>query len=112
MAVPKRKVSKMKRRQRQAANRYEGVQASFCKECGKPVAPHSVCTSCGDGQDLTAFVHAAAGADGVGSDGLAAFLAERGLDAFVTVSGLALTAFHFGDFAFRDSHDKTPLWQL
>ena len=41
MAVPKRKVSKMKRRQRQAANRYEGVQASFCKECGKPVAPHS-----------------------------------------------------------------------
>ena len=47
MAVPKRKVSKMKRRQRQAANRYEGVQASFCKECGKPVSPHSVCTSCG-----------------------------------------------------------------
>jgi large subunit ribosomal protein L32 len=37
----------MKRRQRQAANRYEGVQASFCKECGKPVAPHAVCTSCG-----------------------------------------------------------------
>ena len=47
MAVPKRKVSKMKRRQRQAANRYEGVQPSFCKECGKPVAPHSVCTACG-----------------------------------------------------------------
>lgn len=47
MAVPKRKVSKMKRRQRQAANRYEGVQASFCKKCGKPVAPHSVCTACG-----------------------------------------------------------------
>lgn len=47
MAVPKRKVSKMKRRQRQAANRYEGVQATFCKECGKPVAPHAVCPHCG-----------------------------------------------------------------
>ena len=29
MAVPKRKVSKMKRRQRQAHNRYEGVQATL-----------------------------------------------------------------------------------
>ena len=62
----------------------------------------------GDGQDLTAFVHAAGGAYGVRSDGLAAFLAERSLDAFVTVRGLALTAFHFRDFAFRDCHDKTP----
>ncbi len=47
MGVPKRKMSKMKRRQRQAANRYEGVQANFCTKCGEPVAPHSVCSHCG-----------------------------------------------------------------
>ena len=47
MAHPKRKTSKMKRRQRQAHNRYEGVQATFCKECGAPVAPHTVCKACG-----------------------------------------------------------------
>ena len=47
MAVPKRKVSKMKRRQRQAANAYEGVQANFCTQCGEPAAPHSVCKHCG-----------------------------------------------------------------
>ena len=47
MGVPKRKMSKMKKRQRQAANRYEGVQATFCKNCGKPASPHSVCEHCG-----------------------------------------------------------------
>lgn len=47
MGVPKRKTSKMKRRQRQAANRYQGVQATFCKACGKPAAPHVVCAHCG-----------------------------------------------------------------
>ena len=34
MGVPKRKMSKMKKRQRIAANSYEGVQANFCKNCG------------------------------------------------------------------------------
>lgn len=47
MGVPKRKKSKMKRRQRQAANRYEGVQATFCPNCGEPAAPHAVCSHCG-----------------------------------------------------------------
>ncbi len=47
MAMPKRKVSKMKRRQRQAHNRYEGVQATFCTNCGEPAAPHTVCKHCG-----------------------------------------------------------------
>ena len=47
MAVPKRKTSKMKRRQRQAANRYDGVQANYCTACGAPVAPHRVCPACG-----------------------------------------------------------------
>ncbi len=47
MAVPKRKTSRMQRRQRKAANRYEGVQATFCTKCNAPVAPHCVCTACG-----------------------------------------------------------------
>ena len=40
MAVPKRKTSRMKRRQRKAANRYEGVQATFCTNCSAPSTPH------------------------------------------------------------------------
>ncbi len=37
----------MKKRQRKAANRYEGVQPAICGECGKPAMPHRVCPSCG-----------------------------------------------------------------
>ena len=37
----------MKKRQRKAANRYEGVQATFCTNCNAPVAPHRVCKACG-----------------------------------------------------------------
>lgn len=48
MAVPKRKVSKMKKNQRKAANRYEGVQATLCTVCGNPVKPHRVCGECGN----------------------------------------------------------------
>ncbi len=47
MAVPKRKMSKMKIRQRKAANRYEGVQATFCTNCQAPLMPHRACTACG-----------------------------------------------------------------
>ncbi|NOY74807.1 MAG: 50S ribosomal protein L32 [Kiritimatiellaeota bacterium] len=47
MAVPKRKTSKMKSRQRKAANRYKGVQVNKCSECGAPVVSHRVCPSCG-----------------------------------------------------------------
>lgn len=47
MAVPKRKTSRMKRRQRKAANRYEGVQATYCANCAAPSAPHRIYTSCG-----------------------------------------------------------------
>ena len=47
MAVPKRKQSKMKKRLRKAANRYEGVQATYCPVCKAPAAPHQVCTACG-----------------------------------------------------------------
>jgi len=48
MGVPKRKMSKMKKRQRKAANRYEGVQVTFCSVCEKPAKPHCVCPSCGN----------------------------------------------------------------
>ena len=47
MAVPKRKTSKMKKRLRKAANRYEGVQATFCPNCKPPCFPHQVCSVCG-----------------------------------------------------------------
>ena len=47
MAVPKRKTSRMKRRQRKAANRYEGVQATYCTNCSAPSTPHRVCPSGG-----------------------------------------------------------------
>lgn len=47
MAVPKRKTSRMQKRQRKAANRYEGVQANYCTNCSAPVVPHRVCTACG-----------------------------------------------------------------
>jgi len=47
MPVPKRKMSKMKKRQRKAANRYEGVQPAKCTNCGAPVLSHRVCGACG-----------------------------------------------------------------
>ena len=47
MGVPKRKVSKMKKRQRMAANAFGGIQATFCANCGEPAAPHNVCKHCG-----------------------------------------------------------------
>jgi len=47
MAVPKRKTSKMKIRSRKAANRYKGVQATYCTACKSPLKSHRVCSSCG-----------------------------------------------------------------
>ena len=54
MAVPKRKTSRMQRRQCKAANRYEGVAATYCVSCGAPVMPHRVCSACGqyDGKQV------------------------------------------------------------
>ncbi len=48
MAVPKRKTSKMKKRMRKAANRYKGVQVSFCEACQAPLRPHRACEACGN----------------------------------------------------------------
>ena len=44
----------MQRRQRKAANRYEGVAATYCVSCGAPVMPHRVCAACGqyDGKQV------------------------------------------------------------
>ena len=48
MAVPKAKKSKAQQRQRKAANRYKGIEASVCSVCQAPVLPHRVCSSCGN----------------------------------------------------------------
>ena len=47
MAQPKRKTSKMKKRQRKAANRFTGIQAAVCTNCNAPVLPHHACGECG-----------------------------------------------------------------
>ncbi len=48
MAVPKRKLSKMKVRMRKAANRYEAPQVYRCTTCGAATIPHRVCAACGN----------------------------------------------------------------
>jgi len=60
MAVPKRKSSRMQRRQRKAANRYAGVQVTFCPNCHAPLMPHRVCSACGqyDGKQVLAVAEA------------------------------------------------------
>ena len=54
MAVQQSKVSKKTVRTRHAANRYEGVQATSCPQCGAPCLPHRVCKACGmyDGKQV------------------------------------------------------------
>ena len=47
MAQPKRKTSKMKKRQRKAANRWQGLETQLC-DCGAPRIPHRICTACGE----------------------------------------------------------------
>ncbi|MBV9463478.1 MAG: 50S ribosomal protein L32 [Verrucomicrobiae bacterium] len=47
MGVPKRKKSKMRMRQRRAANAYSAPQVNVCPSCGNKFQPHRVCPSCG-----------------------------------------------------------------
>ena len=47
MAVPKRKSSKQKIRQRKASHKKKLPGLSVCPECGEPKQPHRVCLSCG-----------------------------------------------------------------
>lgn len=47
MAVQQCKVSKQKIRARKAANRYQGLEANSCPNCGGARLPHRVCSHCG-----------------------------------------------------------------
>ncbi len=47
MAVPKRKVSKMRLRTRKAANRWHAAKLAKCTQCAAPVLAHTACPSCG-----------------------------------------------------------------
>jgi len=47
MAVPKRKKSKMRVRQRKGQIKAELTQVQDCPSCGAPQRSHRVCPSCG-----------------------------------------------------------------
>ena len=47
MAVPKRKMSKMKVRSRRSAHKARVVASRPCPQCGAAQQPHRVCRSCG-----------------------------------------------------------------
>ena len=47
MAVPKRKVSKQRKRKRRGAQKAEMPSVNKCPKCGDPKLPHRVCPTCG-----------------------------------------------------------------
>ncbi|MHC4601288.1 MAG: 50S ribosomal protein L32 [Planctomycetota bacterium] len=47
MAVPKRKTSKTKKRQRSAHKAIRVPNLASCSRCNQPVLPHRVCGNCG-----------------------------------------------------------------
>ncbi len=47
MAVPKKKISKQRKRKRRGAMKAEMPTISACPKCGDPRIPHRVCPSCG-----------------------------------------------------------------
>lgn len=47
MAVPKKKMSRSRTRQRKAAWKVNAVQTSPCPQCGAAKLSHRVCPSCG-----------------------------------------------------------------
>ncbi|MDP6035643.1 MAG: 50S ribosomal protein L32, partial [Verrucomicrobiota bacterium] len=48
MAVPKRKISRPRKRKRQASNsRVTLPQVTTCPQCAEPYVPHRVCPKCG-----------------------------------------------------------------
>ena len=47
MAVPKKRVSKQRRRKRRGAMQAEMPSVQRCPKCGDPKLPHRVCPTCG-----------------------------------------------------------------
>jgi large subunit ribosomal protein L32 len=47
MAVPKKKMSRSRTRQRKAAWKVSRPSAVACERCGKPKLPHRACRECG-----------------------------------------------------------------
>jgi large subunit ribosomal protein L32 len=47
MAVPKKRVSKQRKRKRRTHYKAEDVSTQACPRCGDPKLPHRVCPTCG-----------------------------------------------------------------
>ena len=47
MAVPKKRVSKQRKRKRRTHYKAEAPAVGSCPRCGDPKRPHHVCPSCG-----------------------------------------------------------------
>ncbi len=47
MAVPKKKMSRSRTRQRKAAWKVSAPRRGACEQCGKPKLPNRVCRECG-----------------------------------------------------------------
>ena len=47
MAVPKKKISKQRKRKRRTHYKAAAVVTNECPRCGDPKVPHRVCPSCG-----------------------------------------------------------------
>ena len=47
MAVPKKKVSKQRKRKRRGAQKAQSPTLVPCPKCGDPKIPHRVCPTCG-----------------------------------------------------------------
>lgn len=47
MAVPKKKVSKQRKRKRRGAHKAARATVNPCPKCGDPRQPHRVCPTCG-----------------------------------------------------------------
>jgi large subunit ribosomal protein L32 len=47
MAVPKKRVSKQRKRKRRTHYKAEEVNLQACPRCGDPKLPHRVCPTCG-----------------------------------------------------------------
>lgn len=54
MAVPKKRVSKQRKRKRRTHHKAEAPAVSACPRCGDPKLPHRVCPTCGtyDGKQV------------------------------------------------------------